>query len=117
MKKYEVKKNPNADLNKIREKKYLEPESFFIQFHGEPKVGIFDASWDLSGGFYFEDVEHMEEFRDALQLAFEIATGDKCSIYSNLEWADELEKGRVSCLDLSLAHAQVCFTNWSRLLR
>ena len=41
---------------------------------GDPSVGIFPRRWSIDGGFYFEETESMERFKQRISEAFEEVT-------------------------------------------
>ncbi len=49
----------------------IKVECFYIMFKGDPKVGIFDNEWKLSGGFSFQDNVDFTAFKDKISEAFE----------------------------------------------
>jgi hypothetical protein len=56
---------------------------FAIYNYGDELVGIFDETYTIksvNGFFEFENQKHLEEFKNAIEDAFEIATGERCSI-------------------------------------
>ncbi len=56
-------------MSAIIEEKYVE-----IYDPGDPSVGIENATWTISGDFFFEDKQEKEEFRQSLKEAFELVT-------------------------------------------
>lgn len=43
---------------------------FRIADPGDISVGIFDQSWHLKGDFWFEDEQHLQQFKDSLVETF-----------------------------------------------
>jgi hypothetical protein len=60
--------------------KIIKIEGFYINFSGDMSVGISDAEWELTGGFYFDDQEELEEFRGNLKNMFANYCGENCLI-------------------------------------
>lgn len=56
-----------------------------IESSGDPTVGIFRAHWQLDGDMHFDDLEHKEEFRDALMSAFELVCGEPVTVLTREE--------------------------------
>ena len=55
-------------------------EGFYINFPGDMSVGISDAQWELTGGFYFDDDKELEEFKADLKNTFANYCGENCLI-------------------------------------
>lgn len=48
-------------------------EGFYINYDGEPTVGLPDAEWEITGGFHFDTPEELQQFKDGINAAFEAA--------------------------------------------
>lgn len=46
-------------------------KGFIIHYAGDPSVGIFPATWEITGGFYFEDKQEFETFKEKLRETWE----------------------------------------------
>ena len=49
---------------------------FHITSKGDESVGIFDARWELSNDFFFDNQEELELFKDGLKQNFENYCGE-----------------------------------------
>lgn len=56
--------------------KIIRVKGFYITSTGDPSVGIFDSLWELSGDFYFDNQQELEDFRKELQLLYENYCGE-----------------------------------------
>ena len=63
----------------------MKVEKFHIQAAGDQSVGIPSVSFEVSGGFEFEDQEDLEYFRRGLEMVF----GDYMSEMVGVETDDE----------------------------
>lgn len=54
----------------------IETKGFRIVSPGDESVGIFQGDWDLTGPFFFENKDELEEFRIKLKEAFEYVSDD-----------------------------------------
>lgn len=62
---------------------------FIIHFAGDPPVGIFPATWTISGPFYFDDTGELELFRDKLKEAWEYCSDTPVTIKTKEEIGEE----------------------------
>ena len=53
----------------------IETKGFSIHCPGDPSVGIFPATWNLKGGYFFSDKEELASFKEGLQNLFTEYTG------------------------------------------
>ena len=44
---------------------------FYVNFYGDPSVGIFNAEWKITGEFFFENEEEFEMFKNKLKETWE----------------------------------------------
>lgn len=49
----------------------IQIKGFYVVFKGDKSVGIFDAEWQIAGGFEFEDEECLSAFKDRIVEAWE----------------------------------------------
>lgn len=64
-------------------------ESFTIHDSGNPTVGIFPKSWELSGGFFFDSPSDIEAFKKDLASVFQTHLGDSIQVFTNREMSGE----------------------------
>ena len=77
--------NEGKGLENIQ--KIIKIKGFYILFDGDPSVGIFSSRWELTGDFYFDNVEELEAFRKELKTLYENYCGE-VTIETFEEYAD-----------------------------
>lgn len=73
--------------------------SFTIIDHGDERVGIFDATYELEGPFLFDSKEHKRDFVEAIKRAFDEHLG---TFSGNVGVQDSLS---TALIDLPFAEA------------
>jgi len=77
----------------------MEVKSFIITSHGDPSVGIFPTTWELKNGFFFDDDQDLNQFKEGLHELFMNYVDGKISvetseeIQSEIEYFERMEKG------------------------
>lgn len=66
-----------------------------ISYPGDLSVGIFPATWEITGGLFFEDDKDREAFRELIDEAFEFVTDGEHYVTFSDEWPDEPEDGTI----------------------
>lgn len=72
----------------------IELKGFNVHFSGDSSVGIFDADWELTGGFNFDSEEDLEAFKEEILNAFEWVADRPClgiATFEELEAEAEAE--------------------------
>jgi len=57
---------------------------------GDPSVGIFSSTFEIRGGFNFEDKNEREWARKSLNETFDGITGDKCFVWFSDELTEKM---------------------------
>jgi len=64
----------------------MKTKGFIIHDAGDSSVGIFSATWELKGDFYFSDEEELNDFKTDLEYVFtEYTGGFKISVMTEEE--------------------------------
>ena len=64
---------------------------FYVEFKGDPSVGIQDSQWKIEEDFYFDNKEELEEFRNGIKNLFENLCGEIVSVMTYEEYDALLE--------------------------
>lgn len=70
----------------------IETKGFIITSHGDSTVGIQTAIWELTGGFFFNDEEELNDFKEALKDAFEYQSDTRVSVETYEERQAEIDE-------------------------
>lgn len=62
---------------------------FYFETESDESVGILPKRFEMAGDFCFEDAEQEREFREAMQVAFEILEGHRVLIQNEVEYNNE----------------------------
>lgn len=54
----------------------MEVDGFHVVSPGDPTVGIFDAEWEVSEKFYFDNQQELDDFKKGLSELFENYCGE-----------------------------------------
>lgn len=54
--------------------KEIEVTGFYINYDGDPSVGIFPQEWEITGGFIFNCEEDLKRFKDEILSVFELCS-------------------------------------------
>ena len=73
---------------------------------GDPDVGFFSRSWEITGGIIPQDQEHREEIRKAITEAFKTITSGHYVIFSD-EIPEEYPKPVIDMVELTKAIAKI----------
>lgn len=53
-------------------------DGFYVDFEGDPSVGIPHATWTIEGGFHFEYQEDVNDFMDLIKQVFGYVADESC---------------------------------------
>lgn len=49
----------------------INSDGFYVNFYGDPSVGIFDQEWVINGEFTFENESEFNMFKEMIKSSFE----------------------------------------------
>ena len=84
----------------------MDIKGFRVTYNGDPSVGIFPASWEISGGFSFEDQAELDAFKVKLLEAWEYCSDTPCFV-ETFEEIEEQIKQEVDLFDIELTQEEV----------
>jgi hypothetical protein len=95
----------------------------YIKAHGDESVGIFPEAFTVApenGPMWFESEEHLLEFQKAISGAFEIITGEVCTVdrketMEQKEQALCLDDSQTEAVSFSLAQVLMEVRHWQKI--
>jgi hypothetical protein len=77
----------------------IETKGFIIGCPGDPSVGIMSSRWEITGGFYFDSKESLEEFREDLKSIWAVNISDENIYVETFEEIEEREAKYLAEMD------------------
>jgi len=95
----------------------------YVKAHGDESVGIFPEAFTVApenGGMWFESEEHLVDFKKAISEAFEIITGEVCTVdrqeaLEQREQALSMDGNQTEAVSFSLSQVLLEVRHWQKI--